>query len=136
MHVPNIILSSLCSFIASLIVRYICLSERAISKVVALRNDGERQKLLEKMKRCAAIKIYALFICSTVLTILCWYYVSAFCAVFKNSQKHYLINTLVAFIVCNLWPVVTTWIPTVMRKKAIENRNNTLYRASQIVAIF
>ena len=135
-HVPNIILSSLCSLIASLIVRFVCLSERDISKVITLGNENERQKLVDKMKKRAAIKIYALFICSIVLTILCWYYVSAFCAVFKNSQKHYLINTLVAFIICNLWPVVTTWIPTVMRKKALENKNNTLYKASQFVAMF
>ena len=133
-HVPNIILSSLCSLIASLIVRFVCLSERDISKVITLGNENERQKLVDKMKKRAAIKIYALFICSIVLTILCWYYVSAFCAIFKNSQIHYLINVLVAFIVCNIWPCVTTLIAPAMRKYAFKNDSSCMYKASQIVA--
>ena len=135
-HIPNIILSSICSLIASLIVRYVCLGEREISKIITVGYEKDREKLLNNAKKRASIKLYILFFLSTVLTFICWYYVSAFCAVFKNSQKHYLVNTLISFIICNLWPAVTCWIPTVMRKKALENKNKTLYNASQIVAIF
>jgi hypothetical protein len=67
---------------------------------------------------------------------LCWYYVSAFCAVFKNSQKNYLINFFICFIVCNLWPVITCFIPTIMRKASFEKYNKNLYKVSQIVSIF
>ena len=132
-HVPNIILSSLCSFIASIIVRFICLGERDISKVIVEKNIEKRKALAEKAKKCANIKIIILYIASGCLLILCWYYVSAFCAVFKNSQKNYLINTLISFIVCNLWPFVTTFIPTIMRRKAIEKKSATLYKSSQYV---
>ena len=132
-HVPNIILSSLCSFIASIIVRFICLGERDISKVIVEKNIEKRKALAEKAKKCANIKIIILYISSGCLLFLCWYYVSAFCAVFKNSQKNYLINTLISFIVCNLWPFVTTFIPTIMRRKAIEKKSATLYKSSQYV---
>ena len=132
-HVPNIILSSLCSFIASIIVRFICLGERDISKVIVEKNIEKRKAFAEKAKKCANIKIIILYIASGCLLFLCWYYVSAFCAVFKNSQKNYLINTLISFIVCNLWPFVTTFIPTIMRRKAIEKKSATLYKSSQYV---
>ena len=135
-HIPNIILSSICSFIAGLIVRYVSLNERDISKVYSVNVENERKSLANKVKKSSKLKLIILYAVSGVLILLCWYYVSAFCAIFKNSQKNYLINFFVCFIVCNLWPFVTSLIPTIMRKKAIDNRSECLYKASQIVSIF
>jgi uncharacterized membrane protein len=135
-HIPNIILSSICSFIAGLIVRYVCLNERDISKVLSENHPEDREEMAKKVKKSSKIKLLILYAVSGVLILLCWYYVSAFCAIFKNSQKNYLINFFVCFLVCNLWPFVTCWIPTIMRKKALENHNECLYKASQIVSIF
>ena len=135
-HVSNIVLSSLCSFIASIIVRFVCLNERDIQKVLSAKYLQERKKLAERSRKIASIKLYILYGLSGLLIMLCWYYVSAFCAVFKNSQKNYLINFFICFVVCNLWPVITCFIPTIMRKAALEKYNETLYKASQIVSIF
>ena len=135
-HIPNIILSSICSFIAGLIVRYVCLNERDISKVLMENHPKDREEMANKVKKSSKIKLLILYAVSGVLILLCWYYVSAFCAVFKNSQKNYLINLLICFLVCNLWPFVTCWIPTIMRRKALDNNNECLYKASQIVSIF
>ena len=135
-HVPNIILSSLCSFIASLIVRYVCLGERDIFKAIHEKSSEKKRALLDNALVKAKIKIYILYGLSAMLTCLCWYYASAFCAVFKNSQGHYLTNTIIAFIVCNLWPILTSLIPTFMRIKAKEKKSSKLYIASKIVSIF
>ena len=135
-HVPNIILSSLCSFIASLIVRFVCLGERDIIKAVHEKNSEKRRALLDNALVKAKIKVYILYGLSAILVGLCWYYVSAFCAVFKNSQGHYLTNALVSFIVCNLWPALTSLIPSFMRIKAKEKDSSKLYTASKIVSIF
>ena len=132
-HIPNIILSSICSFIASMIVRFVCLGERGISKIITETDIDKRKGLAEKERLCANIKLYVLYIASGCLLFLCWYYVAAFGAVFKNSQKNYLINTLVSFIVCNLWPALTTLISTFMRRKALEKKNKTLYCVSQYI---
>ena len=135
-HVPNIILSSLCSFIASIIVRYVCLGERDIYKILTVRQLDERKKLAKRAQKIASIKLIVLYVLSGILILLFWYYVSAFCAVFKNSQKNYLINFVVCFIVCNLWPVITSFIPATMRRCAIDGNNECLYKASQIVSVF
>ena len=133
-HVPNIILSSLCSLIASLIVRFICLDENKISKIAVKSDINEKKNLMREVKKCHKIKFSIMLVISFILTLICWYYVAAFCAVFKNSQKSYLVNTLVSFIICNLWPAVTSLIPTYMRKKALDKKNETLYKASQYIA--
>ena len=135
-HVPNIVLSSLCSFIASLIVRYVCLGERDIAKITSVTNLEERKQLAKRARKIAMIKLIVLYVVSGILLLLCWYYVSAFCAVFKNSQKNYLINFIICFIVCNLWPVLTSFIPATMRRCALDDNKECLYKASQIVSVF
>ena len=136
-HIPNIILSSICCLIMNLIVRFICLNERDINKIINEKNPDQRKGLVEKLKRNSRIKLIILYIVTGPLISLCWYYVSAFCAVFKNSQGHYFINVLIAFIVCNIWPCVTSFIPVFLRKKSLDNgTSETLYKISQIISLF
>ena len=136
-HVTNIILSSLCCLIMNLIIRFISLSERDIYKIMQEKNPDDRKSLYEKVKRILKIKIIVLFAISGLLICLCWYYVAAFCAVFKNSQGNYLVNVLGAFIVCNLWPCVTSLIAPIFRIKSIKDGNaKCMYKFSQIIAYF
>ena len=135
-HIPNIVLSSLCSFIACLIVRFICLNEKDIYNITNEKNIEERKDKIKLAKRKASLKLYIFYALAAIILFLCWYYVSAFCAIFKNSQINYLIYFSICFLVCNLWPFVTSIIPTIMRRQALVSYSETLYKASQIVSIF
>ena len=112
----------------SLVVKILSLSERDLYR---LKQD---KKLCNTIKRKMKIKAIVLFGISILLIMLFWYYVSAFCAVFKNSQGHYFINVLVAFIVCNAWPCVTSLIAPALRIYSIKHNHPCLYKASKIVA--
>ena len=133
-HIPNIILSSLCCLIMNFIVRFVSLSERDISKINCENNEEVKNKLIVRTKKILKIKLIVFFAISGALIILCWYYVAAFCAVFKNSQGHYLINVLVAFIVCNIWPCVTSLIPPILRRYGLDKNSPCMYKASQIIS--
>ena len=127
-YIPSIILSSLSCLIMSLVVKILSLSERDLYR---LKQD---KKLCNTIKRKMKIKAIVLFGISILLIMLFWYYVSAFCAVFKNSQGHYFINVLVAFIVCNAWPCVTSLIAPALRIYSIKHNHPCLYKASKIIA--
>ena len=118
----------------SFIVRFISLNERDINRIINIPRKDERKEMIDSIRTKTKIKLYILYALSGVLTILCWYYVSAFCAVFKNSQGHYFTNALIAFIVCNLWPCFTTIIPAFLRRKALDNNSKCLYEASNIIS--
>ena len=133
-HVTNIIMSSVCCLIMNFIVRLISLNERDIQKINSENNPDNRTALAEKSRRCLKIKLSVLFVVSAILIGICWYYVAAFCAVFKNSQGHYFINLLVAFIVCNIWPCVTSLIPPIFRLRGLWNGSKCMYKFSQIIA--
>ena len=118
----------------SLIVRFVSLNERDIAKINCEKNPEDKNKLSKKLIKIMKIKLYILFGVSALLITLCWYYVAAFCAVFKNSQGHYFINLLVAFIICNIWPCVTSLIPPIFRKKALDSGSECMYTFSQIIS--
>ena len=133
-HIPNIVLSSICCIIMNFIVKFVSLSDRDINKVNCERNPETKMALIEKAKRNLHIKLYIMFFVSGALITLCWYYVAAFCAVFKNSQGHYFINLLISFIVCNIWPCVTSLIPPIFRIKSLSIGSSCMYKFSQIIA--
>jgi hypothetical protein len=136
-HIPNIILSSICSIIMNLIVRFVCLNERDINKVIQESNPEKRKSLSEKARRLSKLLLFIFFGVAAILIGICWYYVSAFCAVFKNSQGRYFLNVFIAFLVCNIWPCVTSLLPAYLRVKAIKDgTSETLYNVSQIISIF
>ena len=133
-HVTNIILSSLCTLIMSFIVRFVSLSERDIMSIKRQKDKDDIMSVAEKTKIRLKIKIIILFIISGLLIGLCWYYVAAFCAVFKNSQGNYFINTLVAFIICNIWPCVTSLIAPIFRLRSFKTNSKCMYKFSQIIS--
>ena len=116
------------------IVKFISLSDRDINKINCESNPETKKALVEKTKRTLLIKLYIMFAVSGALITLCWYYVAAFCAVFKNSQGQYFINLLIAFIVCNIWPCVTSLIPPIFRNKSLSIGSSCMYKFSQIIA--
>ena len=135
-HIPNIILSSICCLIMSLIVRFISLSERDIMRVAREKNPEQRIGLSEQTKLKLKVKIIILFVVSILLISLCWYYVAAFCAIFKNSQGHYFTNVLFSFIICNIWPCVTSLIAPIFRLKSLKEDGKCMYKFSQIISYF
>ncbi len=96
-----------------------------------IRNKGEiKDEEISKTAKKITTRVSVLFCISAVLIAFFWYYVAAFCAVFKNSQ----INVIISFIICNAWPFLYCLILTVLRKKSIEKQNETMYKVSQILA--
>ena len=127
-HVPNIIFSSLSCLIMSILVNLVGLTQRDILQIK--KDRSLKKAIMNKIK----IKTIILFSVSAALIVLFWYYVAAFCAIFKNSQGHYFINVLVAFIVCNIWPCVTSLIAPALRIYSFKKDKSWVYKISKIVA--
>ena len=127
-HIPNVIFSSLACLIMNLIIKSISLSGKDFIRARKNPNSAE------KIKRCIKIKTAILLGVSAALIILFWYYVSAFCSVFKNSQGQYLLNVIAAFIVCNIWPFVTSLIAPSLRLYSIKHDSPCIYKASKIIS--
>ncbi len=87
--------------------------------------------LIELFKR----KILISIIIITPSLFVEWYYVSAFCAVYKNSQLTFFLNILISYGFSNLIPFVYCMIPTIFRQDAIKEESKLTFFISQIFQI-
>ena len=68
-----------------------------------------------------------------------WYYVACFCAVYKNTQKILIEDTLISFSISMLYPIGLNLIPGIFRIPALREPNKNkkcLYKLSVYVSFF
>ena len=133
---PQIIYSFVISHLISVALKYFCLSERNLLEIKNEENIEEISDKADKVKRCLIIKYIIFFIVSFVFLIVFWYYLSAFCAVYQNTQIYLLINTCISFIISTLFPLAFNLIPCIFRIQSLKNKKSEfLYNISKFIQI-
>ena len=112
---PRIIISFIISYIISLVIKTFSLTERQLLEIRKQANYINANKIAKKIKKYFCIKYIIFYLLSFVFSILLWYYLSSFCAVYQNSQVFLIINTIISFGLGLLYPFVINIIPTIFR---------------------
>ena len=67
-----------------------------------------------------------------------WYFISCFCAVYKNTQKILILDTIISFILSMIYPFALNLLPGLFRipaLKAKQKNKKYLYILSGYVAL-
>ena len=111
------------------------------NNVVSLREENETDKE-DKIRRVftsVSIKCYLFFIFNLFSLLFVWVYLTCFFIIFKNTQIFVLKNTLIGFGFSLIVPFVFGFIPCIIRKFALANRESKnrlfTYYLSKIVYI-
>ena len=131
-QLPQIIYSTLISSVITLILKYLGLTDKTIIKIKT-NNDIEK---ISRIVKWIKIRFIILFLMIFLLLILFWYYLSCFCAVYKNTQIHLLKDTLISFGLSLVYPLGLNLLPGFLRIPALKKLNNQryyLYSISKII---
>ena len=135
-QIPKMIYSSIISLTINYLIKYLSLTEKNISDI----KKGEiKIDKIPKTIKCLKIKFILFFILSFLFLILFWYYLSSFCAVYKNTQYFLIQNTLFSFILSLVYPFFIYLIPGILRIPSLNNRNKNkscMYKVSKIIQLF
>ena len=135
-QIPKIIYSSFITFIVHAIVRFFSLSQRDI---LSIKREKYNIKVKsEKLKICLKIKFILFFILEFLLLFLFWYYISCFCAIYKNTQLHLLEDSVISFGLSLLYPIGFCLIPGMFRIPALRSSNKNrecMYKFSNFLQI-
>ena len=134
-QILKIILSFIISHTICFIIKYFSLSERNIIKLkyyIFLDKGKEVDKVAE-LKKCLIIKYVCYFLSSVIFIIFFWYYLSSFCAVYKNSQIYLIINTIICVCISFLYPFIINLMPGIFRLIALNSKNKLLFIISKII---
>ena len=95
-------------------------------------NLGKRTKELNDKLN---IKFILYFIISFLFLLFFWYYLSMFCAIYRNTQNHLIKDTLISFGLTLIYPFGLYLIPGIFRIPALsnpKNKKNYLYNLSRL----
>ncbi len=122
-QLPQIIYSSAILVVINMIIQYFALSENNILKI---KSNNNRNKILIKsihLFKCLRIKFNFFFIFGFAFLCFFWYFISAFCAVYRNTQKTYLKNCIFSFSLSMIYRLIENIIPAFLRIQSIKMKN-------------
>ena len=133
-QLPIIFYSSIISLFIITLIKYLSLSEKDIIQLKNENNDIIKKS--EKIIKCLKIKFTLFFILTFLLLILFWYYISCFCAIYRNTQIHLIKDTLTSYALSLLYPFVTNLLPGIFRMPSLRAKNKDkecLYQISKLI---
>ena len=137
-EIPQILISTLISFIINALLKKLSLSE---PKLLELKKEEDIKKAIIKGKNLEKYFIFQFtlfFILTFVFMSFFWYYISCFCAVYKNTQIILIKDSLISFGISNLYPFMINLLPGIFRIHALrypELKRIKLYKFSLLVAL-
>ena len=131
-QIPYILYSTIISSTVNYIMRYLTLSETSIINYKSKKKNLD--KIFFKKLIC---KFTFFFLFDILLLILFWFYLSCFCAVYINTQRHFISNVFVSIgISFLLFQFMSNLIPCIFRLISLKNKKSNrecIYKISQII---
>jgi len=132
-EIPKTIYSTLITQIISSLLENLSLSQ---DDFLSIKEKEEVKLILEetnKVRKCIKIKNLIFFIFGIFLLIGFWYYISAFNAVYNNTQIHLIKDTVISFSTSLLYPFLLIVFPVFFRITSLHFKKKWLYTISKIV---
>ena len=133
-QLPQVIYSSLISTVLNKILEILALSETNILEFKKNKKKKNLEKRIDILNNKLHIKFILYFIISSILLFLFWYYLSMFCAIYRNTQYHLIKDTLISFSLSLIYPFGIYLLPGIFRIPALSNKKfkrEFLYKISQ-----
>ena len=132
-QIPQIIYSSVISFFFCIIIDILALCEESILELKNEKVSKDTMNHAKKVFIILQIKFLYFFILSFIFLLMFWYYITCFCAVYKNTQYHLVKDTLIGFATSLLSPFITKLIPGIFRIHGIKRKNIILFKFSKVL---
>ena len=135
---PKIVISSAISYIISSIIKYLFLSERNIFRVKIQPLLSKAQDTSYKEKKCLIIKYSIFFISGLIFLGFFWLFLSAFGAVYQNTQIFIFKNALISFTLSLFFPFFINIFTCLFRLSSLNSKakdSEYLFKMSKILQI-
>ena len=121
-QIPNILYSTIISSLLNIISKRLSLTEKDIIKVKNDKDANDSFENITNITKYIFLKTFLFFILIFIFLGLFWYYLSNFCAVFTNTQKPLLKNSLISFGISLVYPFGLNLIPGLFRIPSLKSK--------------
>ena len=139
-QIPQIIYSTAISQLLEVFLCFLSLTDKYYYEIKGQKNEKNIKNVIFRILRCVTIKLINFYVFTFILFAFYWYMVSAFCAVYQNTQITFIKDSASSFLTGLIYPFVLYLIPSVLRmlslKDNIKKRLKFVYKLSDILPIF
>jgi len=140
-QIPQALYTTIISEAIDVLLRYLCLTEKDMYRIKQIKdkkNLKDINKKIFKILRCIKLKFFGYFVFTTVFLVFFWYFVSAFCAVYKNTQIILFKDSFLSLFLSLLYPFGLYIVPSSLRIIALRDSKKSLqclYKSSDIIPL-
>ena len=136
-QVPQIVYSTIVSNLIEVIICFLSLTDKYYYEIKALTKN-DKKKIFDIIK-CVKKKLVIFFICTFILFLFYMYLITAFCAVYENTQLVFIKDSMFSFLLSQIYPFILYGISSLLRLISIKCKCcelKFLYIISDIFPIF
>ena len=125
-QLPQIFYSSIISGIIKTILSLLSLTQSNVLKIKKSNENGVNNnfKNYKKFINKLRIKFVFFFIVNYLLLFIFWFYLSSFCAVYKNTQTYLIKDVIISFALSLIYPFFINILPCIIRIISLNPRND------------
>ena len=134
-QIPQIIYSFIISSVVNTLIKTLSLSEKNILELKIEKNIKNLENKAKEINKTLIIEFRLFFIISFTLLLFFWYYISCFCAIYKNTQLHLIKDSLASFGLSLIYPFGLYLIPGIFRIPSLRTKKKDrecMYKLSRI----
>ena len=137
-QIPQIVYSTIISQLIDLFLCFLSLTDKHIYLILSLiKND--KKNLIVKIIKCMNIKLIIFYVFTFIFFVIYWYIITVFCGVYRNTQIHFIKDSIISFSICLAYPFVLYFISALLRICSLryyKKKLKCLYNLSSTIPIF
>ena len=138
--IPQIIFSLLVSHAIEIILCYLGMTDVHYYEIKSLPKEEKNEQRIFDILKCVKRKLIGFFIFTFLVFLFHWYFISAFCAVYQNTQVIYLRDSAISILVSLIDPFIIYAFTCLLRAISLLNccrkKLCCFYKISEIIPIF
>ena len=139
-RLPQIIFSILVTHAMEIILCYLSMTDKHYYEIKSLPKIHKNDERVFDILKCIRSKLRAFFIFTFFVFLFHWYFISAFCAVYQNTQKIFLRDSGISILVSLIDPFIIYGITCILRaislSRCCKKKLSCIYKLSDIIPFF
>ena len=124
--VPNAVYASLVSTtFMKILMDFLLLTEKNVLNIKNQKTEEKANEEKQKVIKIICIKIIIYFFINLSFLIFLWFYLTCFNALYINTRVFLMINTIISFVMSNIYPFLFYIIPAVFRVDVLKKKKTT-----------
>ena len=139
-QLTQMIYSTIISQLLEIFLNYLTMTDIHYYEIKEKKKEIVDNNMILSVINCIKYKIIAFYVFTFLLFFFYWYTVSSFCAVYQNTQKIFITDSVSSFLLGLMYPFILYLIPAGLRMlslKAKEKKNlKFIYMLSDVIPFF